>query len=97
MSKKLTAYFSAIGVAKSYAEKIAKATGTYLFEIKPKIPYTGADLNRQDSPNRSSVEMKNPNSRPEIAEKLRFIRYGIFYVTIIKQYFTKRHFRIDVY
>ncbi len=70
MSKKLAAYFSASGVTKRYAERLAKAAGADLFEIKPSIPYTNADLNWQDSGSRSSVEMKNPDSRPEIAEKL---------------------------
>lgn len=70
MSKKLAAYFSASGVTKRYAERLAKAAGADLFEIKPSIPYTNADLNWQDSGSRSSVEMKNPDSSPEIAEKL---------------------------
>ena len=70
MSKKLVAYFSASGVTKRYAEKIAKLTGADVFEIEPKIPYTKADLNWQNSNSRSSVEMKNPDSRPEIAESL---------------------------
>ncbi len=70
MSKKLAAYFSASGVTKHYAEKIAKASGADLFEIKPSVPYTNADLNWKNSQSRSSVEMKNPDSRPKIAEKL---------------------------
>lgn len=70
MSKKLVAYFSASGVTKRYAEKIAKLTGAEVFEIEPKIPYTNADLNWQNASSRSSVEMKNPDSRPEIAENL---------------------------
>ena len=70
MSKKLVAYFSASGVTKSYAERLAKAAGADLFEIKPSVPYTDADLNWQNSNSRSSVEMNNPDSRPEIAEKL---------------------------
>lgn len=70
MSKKLVAYFSASGVTKSYAERLAKAAGADLFEIKPTVPYTDADLNWQNSNSRSSVEMNNPDSRPEIAEKL---------------------------
>lgn len=70
MSKKLVAYFSASGVTKRYAEKIAKLTGADVFEIEPKILYTNADLNWQNSNSRSSVEMKNPDSRPEIAENL---------------------------
>ena len=70
MSKKLTAYFSASGVTKRYAEKIAEAANTDLFEIKPEVPYTNADLDWRNSQSRSSVEMKNPGSRPEIAQKL---------------------------
>lgn len=70
MSKKLVAYFSASGVTKSYAERLAKAAGADLFEIKPSVPYTDADLNWQNSNSRSSVEMNNHDSRPEIAEKL---------------------------
>lgn len=70
MSKKLVAYFSVSGVTKRYAEKLAKAAEADLFEIKPSVPYTSADLNWQNSNSRSSVEMKNPDSRPEIAEKL---------------------------
>lgn len=70
MSKKIVAYFSASGVTKRYAERLAKVTGADLFEIKPSVPYTNADLNWQDKNSRSSVEMKNPDSRPEIAEKL---------------------------
>lgn len=70
MSKKVAAYFSASGVTKRYAERLAKVTGADLFEIKPSVPYTNADLNWQDKNSLSSVEMKNPDSRPEIAEKL---------------------------
>ncbi len=55
---------------KKAAEKLAKSEGADLFEIKPKVPYTKADLNWMDKKSRSTVEMKNPDSRPEIAEKL---------------------------
>ena len=71
MSKKLVAYFSASGVTKSYAEKLAKVTDADLFEIKPAVPYTKADLDWMDKNSRSTVEMKNPDSRPEIADKLK--------------------------
>ena len=71
MSKKLVAYFSASGVTKSYAEKLAKAADADLFEIKPAVPYTKADLDWMDKNSRSTVEMKNQDSRPEIAEKLK--------------------------
>ena len=68
MSKKLVAYFSASGVTKKAAELLAKASGTDIYEIVPKVPYTGADLNWTDRNSRSSVEMRDPSSRPEIAD-----------------------------
>lgn len=70
MSKKLVAYFSASGTTKKAAERLAKAAGADLFEIKPKVPYSSADLNWMDKKSRSSVEMDDPSSRPEIAEKI---------------------------
>ena len=70
MSKKLVAYFSASGVTKSVAERIAKVANADLFEIKPTMPYTNADLDWRDKTSRSSVEMSNPDSRPKIANKL---------------------------
>lgn len=70
MHKKLVAYFSASGVTKAAAERLAKAAGADLFEIKPEAPYSRADLDWTDKKSRSSVEMSNPESRPEIAEKL---------------------------
>lgn len=70
MSKKLVAYFSATGVTKSAAERLAKAAKADLFEIKPKVPYTRADLDWTNKKSRSSVEMNNPDSRPEISERL---------------------------
>ena len=68
--KKLVAYFSASGVTKSAAERLAKAAGADLFEIKPAVPYTRADLDWTNKKSRSSVEMNNPASRPEIAEQI---------------------------
>lgn len=42
--KTLIAYFSATGITKKLAQNLAKATGGDLFEIKPEVPYTDADL-----------------------------------------------------
>ena len=70
MSKKLVAYFSASGVTKKVAERLAKAAGADLFEIVPVVPYTHADLNWMDKKSRSTVEMNDESSRPKIAEKL---------------------------
>ena len=70
MSKKLVAYFSASGTTKEAAERLATAAGADLFEIKPVVPYSSADLNWMDKKSRSSVEMNDPDSRPEIAETI---------------------------
>ena len=69
MSKKLVAYFSASGTTKKVAERLAKAMGADLFEIKPKVPYSSADLNWMDKKSRSSVEMNDKSLRPAIAGK----------------------------
>lgn len=70
MTKKLAAYFSASGVTKKAAQLLAKAAEADIFEIKPTVPYTKADLDWMDSKSRSTIEMKNPNSRPEISGKV---------------------------
>lgn len=48
MGKTLVAYFSASGVTAKVAEKVAKAAEADLFEIRPEVPYTKADLNWMD-------------------------------------------------
>lgn len=68
MSKKLVAYFSASGVTAKVADMLADAIGADIHEIRPKVPYTKADLNWMDKNSRSSVEMNNKAFRPEIAE-----------------------------
>ena len=69
MSKKLVAYFSASGVTAKVAETLAEAIGADIFEIEPKVPYTEADLNWMEKNARSTIEMNDPASRPEIAVK----------------------------
>ena len=69
MSRVLVAYFSASGVTGSVAKKLAEATGADLYEIRPAVKYTSADLNWNNSNSRSSVEMKDKSSRPELADK----------------------------
>ena len=67
MSKKLVAYFSATGTTKKAAERLAKAADADLFEIAPVTPYTKADLDWMDKKSRSTIEMNDPASRPEMA------------------------------
>jgi len=70
MSRKLVAYFSASGVTAKVAEALSDALGADLFEIVPKVRYTKADLDWRDKHSRSTIEMNDPSSRPEI-ESLR--------------------------
>lgn len=42
--KSLVAYFSCTGTTEKVAKKIANATSADLYEIKPQVPYTKADL-----------------------------------------------------
>ncbi len=70
MGKKLVAYFSASGATRNVASALAEVVEADLFEIKPAVPYTNEDLDWKDKNSRSSVEMHNPDSRPEVAEKL---------------------------
>ena len=67
--KQLVAYFSASGTTKKVAERLANAVGADLFEIRPAVPYTRADLDWTNNRSRSSVEMNDPHSRPEIAAR----------------------------
>ncbi|EWM55174.1 flavodoxin [Ruminococcus flavefaciens] len=69
MNKKLVAYFSASGSTARLAKQLAEAAGADLYEIRPAIPYTSADLNWQNKQSRSSVEMSDHSSRPELADK----------------------------
>jgi len=67
MSKTLVAVFSASGVTKRVGQKIAEVAGGDFFEIVPKEKYTSTDLNYMNNRSRSSIEMNDPSSRPEIA------------------------------
>ena len=68
MSETLVAYFSASGVTAKLAKNLAEAAEADIYEIKPAVPYTNADLNWQDKNSRSSVEMKDKSFRPAIAD-----------------------------
>ncbi len=69
-NKILVAVFSASGVTKKVGQEIARISGGDFFEIEPKEKYTKADLNWLSRKSRSSVEMNDPSSRPEIAKSV---------------------------
>ena len=68
MSKKLVAYFSASGVTAKVADMLADAVGADIYEIRPEVPYSKADLNWRNKKSRSSVEMNDKSFRPAIAD-----------------------------
>ena len=81
MKKVLVAYFSASGVTEGVAKQLAEVTGGELHKIQPEQPYTDADLDWRDKQSRSSVEMKDKNSRPAITNKLANMQdYDVVYV-----------------
>ena len=66
MSKALVAYFSATGTTEDVARALAQVAGADTFRIEPEVPYTAADLDWRNKKSRSSVEMADAKSRPEI-------------------------------
>lgn len=68
MNKMLVTYFSASGVTRKAAEKLSEAAGADLYEIRPAVPYTAADLDWMDASSRSSKEMKGKAPYPELAD-----------------------------
>ncbi len=66
--KPLVTYFSASGVTAKLAHRLADAINAPLYEIKPAVPYTRADLDWRDKQSRSTVEMQDKNCRPALAD-----------------------------
>ena len=91
-SKSLVVYFSATGNTKSLAEKIAKESGSDIFEIVPQQPYTSDDLNYSNSNCRANKEQNDESARPAISNKVEnierydtiFIGYPIWWGTMPK-------------
>ena len=70
MSKKLVCYFSASGTTKKVAQEISNILESDLFEIEPSEKYKSNDLDWTNKESRSSIEMANDNSRPNIKERV---------------------------
>lgn len=80
-NKVLVAYFSATNTTEGIAEHIANGLNADLYEIVPEVPYTEADLNYNDSNSRTSIEMNDPNARPEISGSVENMQqYDIVFV-----------------
>ncbi len=80
--KKLVAYFSAsVGNTRKRARELAQVTGADLVEIRPAAPYTKEDLDWTNRQSRSTVEMRDPASRPEIVDgKVDAASYDVVYI-----------------
>ena len=68
MARKLVAYFSATGITAKMAELVADAVGADVYQIQPAVKYTQEDLDWTNRESRSSTEMNNKKSRPEMVE-----------------------------
>lgn len=79
--KTLVAYFSATGTTEKVARQVAEAAGADLYKIDPVQPYTTADLDWTNKSSRSTVEMKDPKSRPAIKKTLKNAdAYSVVYI-----------------
>ena len=68
MMQSLVAYFSASGVTKALALRLANGVGGRLYEIAPDTPYTDDDLNWMDKGSRSSIDMQDLSTRPALRD-----------------------------
>ena len=66
--KTIVAYFSAGGTTAKLAKTLASAAEAELYEIRPAVPYERRDLNWMDKKSRSTLEMQDPDCRPELAD-----------------------------
>ncbi len=64
----LVAFFSASGVTAALAARLSQGIKAQLYEIRPAVPYTDADLDWRDKNSRSTVEMKDKECRPALAD-----------------------------
>lgn len=81
MSKCLVVYFSASGITREVSKRLAEKMEASLFEIQPQQSYSRADLNWNDSESRSSLEMKDPNSRPAIKNQVQNVdQYDVIFI-----------------
>ena len=77
----LVVYFSVTGNTKTIAEKIATLTDADLYEIKPAVEYTDADIDYGNSNSRTSMEQNDSSVRPEIqSETISLERYDTIYI-----------------
>ena len=81
MADTLVAYFSTGGTTEGVASKLADVIGADIFEIRPKVKYSDADLDWNNPKSRSSLEMAEISTRPEILFKCNDMdKYDLIYI-----------------
>ena len=77
----LVAYFSATGVTAEAAQKLANVVNGDLYAITPATAYSEADLDWRNRQSRSSLEMRDANARPELADHKAHVEdYDVVYL-----------------
>lgn len=81
MKKTLVAYFSATGITEKAAKDLAKFADADLYQIRPEKDYTKEDLDWTNKQSRSSIEMADKNSKPDIIKDLKNLGdYDVVYI-----------------
>ena len=88
MNRKLVAYFSASGTTAKKAALLAEVAGADIYEIKPKTPYTEADVKWTNPLARCNREWLK-KTKPELSDKNAAIDgYDVIYVAFPIWYYT---------
>ena len=79
MTKILVAYFSASAAKRTekVAERLAEAVGADIFEIKPEVPYTAADLRWTNPVARCNKEKFGKKDVPSVGKVENFAEYDL--------------------
>lgn len=87
MSKSLVAFFSASGITKTLAERLANVTGSDIFEIVPAKPYTETELNYKNPASRCNKEKLLKKDVPVAGKIQDFDAYDTVYIGFPIWYF----------
>ncbi|MCH5337085.1 MAG: NAD(P)H-dependent oxidoreductase, partial [Campylobacter sp.] len=78
--KALVVFFSASGITKAVAQTLTEALKADIYEIIPQNPYSKEDLDWTNEQSRTSLEMKDKNSRPQIASNIDISSYEVIFI-----------------
>jgi len=69
-AKTAVVYFSATGTTQKMAKTLAEEIDADIFEIEPVHKYTAEDLNWHDKKSLTTIECRDPKSRPAMQNKI---------------------------